>query len=43
MIIESEREKPSIDDKPFDYQEPLSQLNQVIAQFDAFLAMHQEI
>jgi hypothetical protein len=39
----NEKNHRLIDDKPFDHQEPLSQLNQVIAQFDAFLAMHQEI
>jgi hypothetical protein len=43
MIIESEREEPVEDDQPYDHKDPLSQHDQVLVNFFAFLAMHQEI
>jgi hypothetical protein len=43
IIIESEREEPVEDDQPFDHEGPLAQLDQVLAEFAASLAMHQEI
>jgi hypothetical protein len=43
MIIESEHEEPVEDDQPFDQEGPLAELDQVSAEFFAFLAMPQEI
>jgi hypothetical protein len=43
MIIESEHDEPVDDNEPFDHEGPFSQLDQVSAEFAAFLAMHQEI
>ena len=43
MIIEDERDAPVHDNHPFDFQGPLAELNEVPAEFAAFIAMHQEI
>jgi hypothetical protein len=43
MIIESEREAHIEDDQPFDFQGLLAQVNQVPAEFSAFLTMKQNI
>jgi hypothetical protein len=43
MIIKSEREANVKDHHPFDFQVPLAQVNDVSAEFSAFLAMQQEI
>jgi hypothetical protein len=43
MIIESECEAHIEDDRPFDFQGPLAQVNDVPAEFSAFLTMQQEI
>jgi hypothetical protein len=43
IIIESECEAQIEDDQLFDFQGPLAQVNDVPAEFSAFLAMQQEI
>jgi hypothetical protein len=43
IIIKSERDTPAIDDQPFNHDGPLAQLAQVLAEFAAFLAMHQDL
>jgi hypothetical protein len=43
MIIKSEHEEPVEDDQPFDQENPLAELDQVSAEFFAFLAMPEEI
>jgi hypothetical protein len=43
MIIESERDAPADDDHPFDFQGHLAEVEQIPAQFAAFLRMHEQI
>jgi hypothetical protein len=40
MIIEIERKERVEDDPPYDHEGPLAQLDQVLVEFSAFLAMH---
>jgi hypothetical protein len=39
----SEREEPVHDVRPFDYQEPLAEVEHVPQEFGSFLHMHQKI
>jgi hypothetical protein len=43
MIIESERDSPTDDDHPFDFQGPFAEVEQAPAQYAAILQMHEEI
>jgi hypothetical protein len=43
MIIESGRDEAVVDDESFDHEDPLIQLEQVLAEFEVFLAVHHEI
>jgi hypothetical protein len=43
IIIKCEHEELVEDDQPFDHKGPLAELDQVSAEFAAFLTMHQEI
>jgi hypothetical protein len=43
MIIKSEREAQVKDDQPFYFQGPLAQVNDVCAEFSAFLTVQLEI
>jgi hypothetical protein len=43
MIIESECDKPVLDDQLFDYQGPLAQVEHVPLECVVFLHMHNEI